>query len=91
MRIVQETLGIYNRRISAFTVRRHLRERDSGSFKAYRDNVLTPVLLSKVFCSQMGLDIVSRGTTAVLKCGDAVVNAIQMFVYERLHVGVEEV
>ena len=38
----KETLGINNQCISASTVRRHERECDIGSQKAYRGNVLMP-------------------------------------------------
>ena len=43
VKTAQETVGVNNQRISASTVRRRLRERDLGSHKAYRGNVLTPV------------------------------------------------
>ena len=43
VKTAQETVGINNRRISASTVRRHLRERDIRSHNAYRGNVLTPI------------------------------------------------
>ena len=43
VKTAQETVGVNNQRISASTVRRRFRERDLGSHKAYRGNVLTPV------------------------------------------------
>ena len=43
VKTARETVGVNNQRISASTVRRRFRERDLGSYKAYRGNVLTPV------------------------------------------------
>ena len=43
VKTAQETIGVNKQRISASTVRRRLRERDLGSHKAYRGNVLTPI------------------------------------------------
>ena len=73
VKTAQETVGINNQRISAFTVRQRLRERDIRSHNEYIGNVLTPIrrqtvmtgagnvyfVSGKALCSQMSHGSVS--------------------------------